>query len=121
MAGTTLSGLLQCQFFPLDSNLQTQLQTGTVNLEILRPVLSVRLCVCADLVQCHAGVFGLSSCILSSPYDMTVTKTLCKFRCSHHDNWQEHQLLFQIFNLVCLLCLTKLLNTPKGGHFTLEI
>ena len=27
MACTTLSGLLQCQFFPLDSSLQTQLQT----------------------------------------------------------------------------------------------
>jgi len=27
MACTTLSGLLQCQFFPLDSSLQTELQT----------------------------------------------------------------------------------------------
>lgn len=26
MAGTTLSGLLQCHFFPLDHSLQTQLQ-----------------------------------------------------------------------------------------------
>lgn len=27
MAATTLSGLLQCHFFPLDSTLQTELQT----------------------------------------------------------------------------------------------
>lgn len=28
------------------------------------------VCVCADLVRRHAGVLGLSACILSSPYDV---------------------------------------------------
>uniref|UniRef100_A0A3B5LHN2 Proteasome activator Blm10 mid region domain-containing protein n=1 Tax=Xiphophorus couchianus TaxID=32473 RepID=A0A3B5LHN2_9TELE len=129
MACTTLSGLLQCQFFPLDSCLQT-------HLEILKPVLTVcvgvHVCVCADLVRRHAGVLGLSACILSSPYDvpqwmpqilmelsdhlndpqpieMTVKKTLSEFRRTHHDNWQEHR---QCFTDDQLLVLTNLLVSP---------
>lgn len=115
MACTTLSGLLQCQFIPLDSSLQTQLQTlsqtclpkargelastGTCfswrHVHTMRqsqqylpyyPFLSQENCklrhfsspfslsrfVCflADLVRRHAGVLGLSACILSSPYDV---------------------------------------------------
>lgn len=41
-----------------------------MNLEILSPILTLHLCVCADLVRRHAGVLGLSACILSSPYDV---------------------------------------------------
>uniref|UniRef100_A0A3B5PZE5 Proteasome activator complex subunit 4 C-terminal domain-containing protein n=1 Tax=Xiphophorus maculatus TaxID=8083 RepID=A0A3B5PZE5_XIPMA len=66
MACTTLSGLLQCQFFPLDSCLQTQLQTlSQTSLPKARGELASM-----DLVRRHAGVLGLSACILSSPYDV---------------------------------------------------
>lgn len=47
-----------------------------MNLEILDSILSLCVCVCvcvrtrADLVRRHAGVLGLSACILSSPYDV---------------------------------------------------
>ncbi|CAK6956798.1 proteasome activator complex subunit 4B [Scomber scombrus] len=128
MAGTTLSGLLQCQFFPLDSSLQTQLQTlSQTPLPKARGELAS-----TDLVRRHAGVLGLSACILSSPYDvpdwmphilmdlsdhlndpqpieMTVKKTLSEFRRTHHDNWQEHR---QCFTDDQLLVLTDLLVSP---------
>uniref|UniRef100_A0A665UKH4 Proteasome activator subunit 4b n=1 Tax=Echeneis naucrates TaxID=173247 RepID=A0A665UKH4_ECHNA len=128
MAGTTLSGLLQCQFFPLDSSLQTQLQTlSQTRLPKARGELAS-----TDLVRRHAGVLGLSACILSSPYDvpdwmpqilmdlsghlndpqpieMTVKKTLSEFRRTHHDNWQEHR---QRFTDDQLLVLTDLLVSP---------
>uniref|UniRef100_A0A3Q3GH33 Proteasome activator Blm10 mid region domain-containing protein n=1 Tax=Labrus bergylta TaxID=56723 RepID=A0A3Q3GH33_9LABR len=128
MAGTTLSGLLQCQFFPLDSSLQTQLQTlSQTPLPKARGELSS-----TDLVRRHAGVLGLSACILSSPYDvpdwmpqilmnlsdhlndpqpieLTVKKTLSEFRRTHHDNWQEHR---QSFTDDQLLVLTDLLVSP---------
>uniref|UniRef100_A0A3B4YL77 Proteasome activator complex subunit 4 C-terminal domain-containing protein n=1 Tax=Seriola lalandi dorsalis TaxID=1841481 RepID=A0A3B4YL77_SERLL len=125
MAGTTLSGLLQCQFFPLDSSLQTQLQT-------LSQTRLPKARGDADLVRRHAGVLGLSACILSSPYDvpdwmpqilmdlsdhlndpqpieMTVKKTLSEFRRTHHDNWQEHR---QCFTDDQLMVLTDLLVSP---------
>ncbi|XP_042364278.1 proteasome activator complex subunit 4B [Plectropomus leopardus] len=128
MAGTTLSGLLQCQFFPLDSSLQTQLQTLS---QTLLPKARGEL-ASTDLVRRHAGVLGLSACILSSPYDvpnwmpqilmdlsdhlndpqpieMTVKKTLSEFRRTHHDNWQEHR---QSFTDDQLLVLTDLLVSP---------
>uniref|UniRef100_A0A3Q0QYT3 Uncharacterized protein n=1 Tax=Amphilophus citrinellus TaxID=61819 RepID=A0A3Q0QYT3_AMPCI len=128
MACTTLSGLLQCQFFPLDSSLQTQLQTlSQTCLPRARGELAS-----TDLVRRHAGVLGLSACILSSPYDvpdwmpqilmdlsshlndpqpieMTVKKTLSEFRRTHHDNWQEHR---QCFTDDQLLVLTDLLVSP---------
>ncbi|KAM4624596.1 proteasome activator complex subunit 4B [Polymixia lowei] len=128
MAGTTLSGLLQCHFFPLDSSLQTQLQTlSQTRLPKARGELAS-----TDLVRRHAGVLGLSACILSSPYDvpdwmpqilmdlsdhlndpqpieMTVKKTLSDFRRTHHDNWQEHR---QCFTDDQLLVLTDLLVSP---------
>ncbi|KAF7667140.1 hypothetical protein LDENG_00077040 [Lucifuga dentata] len=128
MAGTTLSGLLQCQFFPLDSTLQTHFQTlSQTRLPKARGELAS-----TDLVQRHAGVLGLSACILSSPYDvpdwmpqilmdlsdhlndpqlieMTVKKTLSEFRRTHHDNWQEHR---QCFTDDQLLVLTDLLVSP---------
>uniref|UniRef100_A0A3Q2P0Y9 Proteasome activator subunit 4 n=1 Tax=Fundulus heteroclitus TaxID=8078 RepID=A0A3Q2P0Y9_FUNHE len=86
----------------------------------------------ADLVRRHAGVLGLSACILSSPYDvptwmpqllmdlsahlndtqpieMTVKKTLSNFRRTHHDNWQQHK---QQFTDDQLLVLTDLLVSP---------
>ncbi|KAM9336338.1 proteasome activator complex subunit 4B-like [Symphorus nematophorus] len=128
MAGTTLSGLLQCQFFPLDSSLQTQLQTLS---QTCLPKARGEL-ASTDLVRRHAGVLGLSACILSSPYDvpdwmpqilmdlsdhlndpqpieMTVKKTLSEFRRTHHDNWQEHR---QCFTEDQLLVLTDLLVSP---------
>ncbi|XP_028989298.1 proteasome activator complex subunit 4B-like isoform X2 [Betta splendens] len=128
MAGTTLSGLLQCHFFPLDCSLQTQLQTlSQTPLPKARGELAS-----TDLVRRHAGVLGLSACILSSPYDvpdwlpqilmdlsdhlndpqpveMTVKKTLSEFRRTHHDNWQEHR---QCFTDDQLLVLTDLLVSP---------
>ncbi|XP_061666558.1 proteasome activator complex subunit 4B isoform X2 [Syngnathoides biaculeatus] len=128
MAGTTLSGLLQCRFFPLDRSLQTQLQTlSHTGLPKARGELAS-----AGLVRRHAGVLGLSACILSSPYDvpawmpqilmdlsdhlndpqpieMTVKKTLSEFRRTHHDNWQEHR---QRFTDDQLLVLTDLLVSP---------
>ncbi|KAM4526363.1 proteasome activator complex subunit 4B [Fundulus diaphanus] len=128
MACTTLSGLLQCQFFPLDSSLQTQLQTlSQTSLPKARGELAS-----TDLVRRHAGVLGLSACILSSPYDvplwmpqilmdlsdhlndpqpieMTVKKTLSEFRRTHHDNWQEHR---QCFTDDQILVLTNLLVSP---------
>ncbi|CDR19131.1 unnamed protein product [Oncorhynchus mykiss] len=87
---------------------------------------------CVDLVRRHAGVLGLSACILSSPYDvpswmpqllmnlsvhlndtqpieMSVKKTLSNFRRTHHDNWQEHK---QQFTDDQLLVLTDLLVSP---------
>lgn len=117
MACTTLSGLLQCQFIPLDSSLQTQLQTlsqtcipkargelastgtcfssrhfhtrrqsqqylpyypslsqGNCKLRCFQAYFHFPICVSArfhpDLVRRHAGVLGLSACILSSPYDV---------------------------------------------------
>ncbi|KAF3842217.1 hypothetical protein F7725_024168 [Dissostichus mawsoni] len=86
----------------------------------------------ADLMRRHAGVLGLSACILSSPYDvptwmpqllmdlsahlndtqpieMTVKKTLSNFRRTHHDNWQQHK---QQFTDDQLLVLTDLLVSP---------
>uniref|UniRef100_A0AAQ5X0G7 Proteasome activator Blm10 mid region domain-containing protein n=1 Tax=Amphiprion ocellaris TaxID=80972 RepID=A0AAQ5X0G7_AMPOC len=128
MACTTLSGLLQCQFFPLDSSLQTQLQTLS---QTCLPKARGEL-ASTDLVRRHAGVLGLSACILSSPYDvpdwmpqilmdlsdhlndpqpieMTVKKTLSEFRRTHHDNWQEHR---QCFTDDQLLVLTDLLVSP---------
>uniref|UniRef100_A0A8D3ED43 Proteasome activator complex subunit 4 n=1 Tax=Scophthalmus maximus TaxID=52904 RepID=A0A8D3ED43_SCOMX len=129
MAATTLSGLLQCQFFPLDFSLQTQLQTLS---QTRLPKARGELASTADLVRRHAGVLGLSACILSSPYDvpdwmpqilmdlsdhlndpqpveMTVKKTLSEFRRTHHDNWQEHR---QSFTDDQLLVLTDLLVSP---------
>ncbi|XP_028331301.1 proteasome activator complex subunit 4B [Gouania willdenowi] len=128
MACKTLSGLLQCQFFPLDSSLQTPLQTlSQTRLPKARGELAS-----TDLMRRHAGVLGLSACILSSPYDvpdwmppmlmdlsdhlndpqpieMTVKKTLSEFRRTHHDNWQEHR---QSFTDDQLLVLTDLLVSP---------
>ncbi|KAG7506391.1 proteasome activator complex subunit 4B-like [Solea senegalensis] len=128
MAATTLSGLLQCHFFPLDFSLQTQLQTlSQTRLPKARGELAS-----IDLVRRHAGVLGLSACILSSPYDVpdwmpqilmdlsdhlndpqpieiTVKKTLSEFRRTHHDNWQEHR---QSFTDDQLLVLTDLLVSP---------
>uniref|UniRef100_A0A3P9IVH1 Proteasome activator complex subunit 4 C-terminal domain-containing protein n=1 Tax=Oryzias latipes TaxID=8090 RepID=A0A3P9IVH1_ORYLA len=128
MACTTLSGLLQCQFIPLDSSLQTQLQTLS---QTCVPKARGEL-ASTDLVRRHAGVLGLSACILSSPYDvpqwmpqilmelsdhlndpqpieMTVKKTLSEFRRTHHDNWQGHR---QCFTDDQLLVLTNLLVSP---------
>uniref|UniRef100_A0A8C6U8T4 Proteasome activator subunit 4b n=1 Tax=Neogobius melanostomus TaxID=47308 RepID=A0A8C6U8T4_9GOBI len=133
MAGTTLSGLLQCQFFPLDCSLHTELQTlSQTRVPKARGETNSGSFFVADLVRRHAGVLGLSACILSSPYDVpdwmpqilmelsvhlndpqpierTVKKTLSEFRRTHHDNWQEHR---QCFTDDQLLVLTDLLVSP---------
>uniref|UniRef100_H3CC65 Proteasome activator complex subunit 4 C-terminal domain-containing protein n=1 Tax=Tetraodon nigroviridis TaxID=99883 RepID=H3CC65_TETNG len=129
MAGTTLSGLLQCCFLPLDARLQQQLQAlGRTRL----PKARAEAAASADLVRPHAGVLGLSACVLSSPYqvpdwmpqmlmelsrhlndpqpiEMTVKKTLSEFRRTHQDNWQQHR---QSFTDDQLLVLTDLLLSP---------
>ncbi|KAK7902167.1 hypothetical protein WMY93_018936 [Mugilogobius chulae] len=113
MAATTLSGFLQCNFLSMDGPMQAHFEA-------------------LYLVRRHAGVLGLSACILSSPYDvptwmpqllmdlsahlndtqpieMTVKKTLSNFRRTHHDNWQQHK---QQFTDDQLLVLTDLLVSP---------
>ncbi|TRY93382.1 hypothetical protein DNTS_032873 [Danionella cerebrum] len=136
MAATTLSGFLQCNFLSIDESMQIHFETlsKTHLPKRKRRELSsvVDTIPSADLVRRHAGVLGLSACILSSPYDvptwmpqilmdlsahlndtqpieMTVKKTLSDFRRTHHDNWQEHK---QKFTEDQLLLLTDLLVSP---------
>ncbi|PKU42955.1 proteasome activator complex subunit 4 [Limosa lapponica baueri] len=136
MAATTLSGLLQCNFLTMDGPMQThfeQLCKMRLPKKRKRDLCSVGDTIpSGDLVKRHAGVLGLSACILSSPYDvptwmpqllmdlsahlndpqpieMTVKKTLSNFRRTHHDNWQEHK---QQFTDDQLLVLTDLLVSP---------
>ncbi|XP_030051703.1 proteasome activator complex subunit 4 isoform X1 [Microcaecilia unicolor] len=136
MAATTLSGLLQCNFLTMDNPMQIyfeQLCKTRLPKKRKRDLGAVVDTIpCADLVKRHAGVLGLSACILSSPYDvptwmpqllmdlsphlndpqpieMTVKKTLSNFRRTHHDNWQEHK---QQFTDDQLLVLTDLLVSP---------
>ncbi|KAG9344464.1 hypothetical protein JZ751_011134 [Albula glossodonta] len=136
MAATTLSGFLQCNFLSMDAPMQTHFETlckTRLPKRRKRELGSVVDTIpSADLVRRHAGVLGLSACILSSPYDvptwmpqllmdlsahlndtqpieMTVKKTLSNFRRTHHDNWQEHK---QQFTDDQLLVLTDLLVSP---------
>uniref|UniRef100_A0A8C1X656 Proteasome activator subunit 4a n=1 Tax=Cyprinus carpio TaxID=7962 RepID=A0A8C1X656_CYPCA len=136
MAATTLSGFLQCNFLSIDEPLQAHFEalSKTRLPKRKRRELGsvVDMISSADLVRRHAGVLGLSACILSSPYDvptwmpqilidlsahlndtqpieMTVKKTLSDFRRTHHDNWQEHK---QKFTDDQLLVLTDLLVSP---------
>ncbi|KAM5165243.1 proteasome activator complex subunit 4 [Mantella aurantiaca] len=136
MAATTLSGFLQCSFLTMDVSMQAHFeQLCKTRLpkkrkrDLSAPVDTIPS---ADLVKRHAGVLGLSACILSSPYDvptwmpqllmdlsahlndpqpieMTVKKTLSNFRRTHHDNWQEHKQQFTDDQLVVL---TDLLVSP---------
>ncbi|XP_068596993.1 proteasome activator complex subunit 4A [Brachionichthys hirsutus] len=136
MAATTLSGFLQCNFLSMDAPMQAYFE------ELCKTCLpkrrkrelgsAVDTIPSADLVRRHAGVLGLSACILSSPYDvptwmpqllmdlsahlndtqpieMTVKKALSNFRRTHHDNWQQHK---QQFTDDQLLVLTDLLVSP---------
>ncbi|XP_052006994.1 proteasome activator complex subunit 4A-like isoform X1 [Xyrauchen texanus] len=136
MAATTLSGFLQCNFLSIDVPMQAHFESLSKtrlpkrNRRELGSVVDT--IPSADLVRRHAGVLGLSACILSSPYDvptwmpqilmdlsahlsdtqpieMTVKKTLSDFRRTHHDNWQEHK---QKFTDDQLLVLTDLLVSP---------
>nr|XP_015218489.1 PREDICTED: proteasome activator complex subunit 4 isoform X1 [Lepisosteus oculatus] len=136
MAATTLSGFLQCNFLSMDSPMQAHFEklckTRLPKKRKRDPGSAVDTIPPADLVKRHAGVLGLSACILSSPYDvptwmpqllmdlsahlndtqpieMTVKKTLSNFRRTHHDNWQEHK---QQFTDDQLLVLTDLLVSP---------
>ncbi|KAJ8396071.1 hypothetical protein AAFF_G00026030 [Aldrovandia affinis] len=137
MAATTLSGFLQCNFLSIDASMQSHFETlSKTRLPKKKKKKDLGSVVdtipSADLVRRHAGVLGLSACILSSPYDvpswmpqllmnlsahlndtqpieMTVKKTLSDFRRTHHDNWQEHK---QQFTDDQLLVLTDLLVSP---------
>ncbi|EMP23881.1 Proteasome activator complex subunit 4 [Chelonia mydas] len=74
MAATTLSGLLQCNFLTMDSLVQAhfeQLCKTRLPKKRKRDLGTVVDTIpSADLVKRHAGVLGLSACILSSPYDV---------------------------------------------------
>ncbi|KAM9847519.1 proteasome activator complex subunit 4A [Aulostomus maculatus] len=136
MAATTLSGFLQCNFLSMDAPMQAHFETlckTCLPKKRKRELGSIVDTIpSADLVRRHAGVLGLSACILSSPYDvptwmpqllmdlsahlndtqpieMTVKKTLSNFRRTHHDNWQQHK---QQFTDDQLLVLTDLLVSP---------
>uniref|UniRef100_A0A3B4TTH7 Proteasome activator subunit 4 n=1 Tax=Seriola dumerili TaxID=41447 RepID=A0A3B4TTH7_SERDU len=136
MAATTLSGFLQCNFLSMDTPMQAHFEAlckTSLPKKRKRELGSVVDTIpSADLVRRHAGVLGLSACILSSPYDvptwmpqllmdlsahlndtqpieMTVKKTLSNFRRTHHDNWQQHK---QQFTDDQLLVLTDLLVSP---------
>ncbi|KAG7492479.1 hypothetical protein MATL_G00015050 [Megalops atlanticus] len=136
MAATTLSGFLQCNFLPMDAQIQAHFEALCKTRLPKRKKKELGSVVdtipSADLVRRHAGVLGLSACILSSPYDvpdwmpqllmdlsvhlndtqpieMTVKKTLSDFRRTHHDNWQEHK---QQFTDDQLCVLTDLLVSP---------
>uniref|UniRef100_A0A672JBZ7 Proteasome activator subunit 4a n=1 Tax=Salarias fasciatus TaxID=181472 RepID=A0A672JBZ7_SALFA len=136
MAATTLSGFLQCNFLSMDAPMQAHFEalckTRLPKKRKRELGSTVDTIPSADLVRRHAGVLGLSACILSSPYDvptwmpqllmdlsahlndtqpieMTVKKTLSNFRRTHHDNWQQHK---QQFTDDQLLVLTDLLVSP---------
>ncbi|XP_031439180.1 proteasome activator complex subunit 4B isoform X1 [Clupea harengus] len=136
MAATTLSGFLQCGFFCMDGNMQSHFEalckTRLPKKRKRERGSVVDTIPSVDLVRRHAGVLGLSACILSSPYDvptwmpqllmdlsahlndtqpieMTVKKTLSNFRRTHHDNWLEHKQQFTDDQLVVL---TDLLVSP---------
>uniref|UniRef100_A0A3B3B675 Proteasome activator subunit 4a n=1 Tax=Oryzias melastigma TaxID=30732 RepID=A0A3B3B675_ORYME len=136
MAATTLSGFLQCNFLSMDAPMQAHFEAlckTRLPKKRKRELGSVVDTIpSADLMRRHAGVLGLSACILSSPYDvptwmpqllmdlsahlndtqpieMTVKKTLSNFRRTHHDNWQQHK---QQFTDDQLLVLTDLLVSP---------
>ncbi|XP_055031264.2 proteasome activator complex subunit 4B isoform X1 [Misgurnus anguillicaudatus] len=136
MAATTLSGFLQCNFLTMDASMQTHFEAlckTRLPKKRKRDLGSVMDTIpSVDLVRRHAGVLGLSACILSSPYDvptwmpqllmdlsahlndtqpieMTVKKTLSNFRRTHHDNWLEHKQQFTDDQLVVL---TDLLVSP---------
>ncbi|XP_062911944.1 proteasome activator complex subunit 4-like isoform X1 [Mobula hypostoma] len=129
MAAITLSGLLQCNFLTMDSAMQLHFEqlckTRLPKKRKRDPGTVADTIPAADLVRRHAGVLGLSACILSSPYEvptwmpqllmnlsghlndpqpieMTVKKTLSNFRRTHHDNWQEHKQQFTDDQLVIL-------------------
>ncbi|GCB62155.1 hypothetical protein scyTo_0011429, partial [Scyliorhinus torazame] len=74
MAATTLSGLLQCNFLTMDSSMQShfeQLCKTRLPKKRKRDLGAVADTIPpADLVRRHAGVLGLSACILSSPYEV---------------------------------------------------
>lgn len=136
LAATTLSGFLQCNFLTMDLSMQTHFETlckTRLPKKRKRDLGSIVDTIpSVDLVRRHAGVLGLSACILSSPYDvptwmpqllmdlsahlndtqpieMTVKKTLSNFRRTHHDNWLEHKQQFTDDQLVVL---TDLLVSP---------
>ncbi|XP_076868497.1 proteasome activator complex subunit 4A isoform X2 [Brachyhypopomus gauderio] len=136
MAATTLSGFLQCNFLSMDEHMQMHfeaLSKTRLPSRRRRELDSVVDTIpSAALVRRHAGVLGLSACVLSRPYDvptwmpqilmelsahlndmqpieMTVKKTLSDFRRTHHDNWQQHKQQFTDDQLVVL---TDLLVSP---------
>ncbi|CAB1313178.1 unnamed protein product [Coregonus sp. 'balchen'] len=74
MAATTLSGFLQCNFLSIDGPMQSHFEAlckTRLPKKRKRELGSVVDTIpSGDLVRRHAGVLGLSACILSSPYDV---------------------------------------------------
>ncbi|KAJ8044540.1 Proteasome activator complex subunit 4 [Holothuria leucospilota] len=135
-AGVTLSGLLHCQFIPIESKVRGHFEklckTALPNKSKKLRLLPVDGAFNDAIVQRHAGILGLSACVQAFPYDvpdwmpqilmdltdhlhdpqpieMTVRKTLSDFRRTHHDNWHEHKQQFTDDQLVVL---TDLLVSP---------
>ncbi|KAL4238306.1 Proteasome activator complex subunit 4 [Mactra antiquata] len=131
MAAVTLSGLLQCGYLTMDTELLTHFERLSTT-KISKRVKSENVPL-EKLLQRHAGVLGLSAYIQAYPYDvpefmpqilmdlsdhvndpqpiqMTVKKTLSNFRRTHHDNWHDHKLMFTDDQLVIL---TDLLVSPN--------
>ncbi|XP_078590168.1 proteasome activator complex subunit 4-like isoform X2 [Branchiostoma floridae x Branchiostoma japonicum] len=132
MAGTTLSGFLQCGLIALDKDLQVHFNK-LCHTKLPKKKKLTDAGMQEALIQRHAGVLGLCACVLSYPYDVpewmpqlllelgdhlndpqpiagTVKKTLSDFRRTHHDNWQEHK---QRFTEDQLCMLTDLLVSPS--------
>ncbi|KAA8583909.1 hypothetical protein FQN60_015117 [Etheostoma spectabile] len=135
---------LECNFLsmdaPMQANFEAMCKTSLPKKRKRELGSTVDTIPSADLVRRHAGVLGLSACILSSPYDvptwmpqllmdlsahlndtqpieMTVKKTLSNFRRTHHDNWQQHK---QQFTDDQLLVLTDLLVSPFWDNTRLQ-
>ncbi|MEE6474289.1 hypothetical protein FKM82_010338 [Ascaphus truei] len=74
MATTTLSGLLQCNFLSMDVAMQAHFEqlckTRLPKKRKRQLSVAADTIPSGDLLKRHAGVLGLSACILSSPYDV---------------------------------------------------
>lgn len=131
VAAVTLSGLLHCGYMEMDKDMLTHFERlGATKLKKRKKLESIPT---QNLIQRHAGVLGLSAYVQAYPYDVpefmpqilmdlsehvndpqpiqaTVKKSLSNFRRTHHDNWQDHKLMFTDDQLVVL---TDLLVSPN--------
>jgi len=151
LAGVTLGGFLHCGYLTLDTQLINHF-TQLCSIRVPRKGVTVtpssksqgteagpsngsKVGVSKDdqLVKRHAGVIGVSACVLAYPYtvpdivpellmrlskhlhdpqpiQMTVKKTMATFKRTHTDNWQDHK---QKFSDDQLSVLTELLVSPN--------